>query len=296
MATDAAGNKRWLGYTLYVIGVTILLLYMLFPAKAVENVLDSSIRRINRDLSFKAGTIRPWVPAGLRITAGNIFLAAMKQPILTMDSMYVGPQFLKLVRGEYSVDLHGRVYDGDVRGTLQLGDQGTEIVSGDLAVHDLVLKGYPLPVDKFHSLISGRLNGAIAYGRASAEPAGGGASLELNLSDGQLQLAEPIFTITSVDLQSIKLEAKVTQREATIIRAELAGQEFNGTLSGSILLDEDLNRSQINLKGTLEPQAEFYRKHPDISELMKTMKKRTKRGQYFFAVTGTLGDPKLRLL
>ena len=35
---------------------------------------------------------------------------------------------------------------------------------------------------------------------------------------------------------------------------------------------------------------------PEIRELLKSMKKRVKRGQYFFAITGTLGEPRFRLL
>jgi hypothetical protein len=55
-------------------------------------------------------------------------------------------------------------------------------------------------------------------------------------------------------------------------------------------------RSQINLTGTLEPLAEFYKNYPEIRELLKSMRKRVKRGQYFFAITGTLGEPRFKLL
>ena len=40
-------NNKWLGYTLYVVFVTLLLLYYLFPDQAVVNLVDNGISRIN---------------------------------------------------------------------------------------------------------------------------------------------------------------------------------------------------------------------------------------------------------
>ena len=82
----------------------------------------------------------------------------------------------------------------------------------------------------------------------------------------------------------------------TVAKAELSGLEVKASITGSIQLQPDINQSQLNLKGTLEPLAEFYKKHPEIRELLKSMKKRVKRGQYFFAVTGTLAEPRFRML
>jgi DNA polymerase I-like protein with 3'-5' exonuclease and polymerase domains len=67
-------------------------------------------------------------------------------------------------------------------------------------------------------------------------------------------------------------------------------------MTGSIQLQNDMRLSQLNLRGTLEPLAEFYKNYPEVRELLKAMKKRVKRGQYFFTLTGTLGDPKFKLL
>ena len=296
MAAGANKNKKWLGYTLYVVLVTSLLLYYLFPNQFIEKFLDNSIRRINQELTFKAGNIRPWLPAGLRITAGNIYLGAAEPPLFKADSFYIGPQMLDFIKGEYTFNFHGTAYSGDLKGTLHFTDKGAEFIAGDLVFNDFLLKEYAFLAEKFKHRLIGRLNGEIVYDNESAGKTGGDGRLELSLSDGQLQFLEPLFTIDSVDLQSIRLEAQLNRREVTIVKADLAGPDLNGTMTGSILLHKDINLSQINLKGTLEPQAEFYQNYPEAWDLLKTLKKRVKRGQYFFAVTGTLGDPQFRLL
>ena len=51
-------NKKWFGYALYVVLVTIILLYYLFPAQPVEELLNNSVSRISPEFSFKAEKIR----------------------------------------------------------------------------------------------------------------------------------------------------------------------------------------------------------------------------------------------
>jgi type II secretion system protein N len=296
MVSGPHKDKKWLGYTLYVVLVTTALLYYLFPAQSAEEFLNSRVRRINQDLLFKAGNIKPWIPSGMRISGCNIFLGNMNVPIFYADTFYVGPQILKFVKGEYVFDLQGMAYGGDLAGTIHFTDKNAGTVAGDLIFNDVLLQKYAFLTEKFEHRLIGRLSGEIVYDSDTAGKKGGGGRLELKLSDGQLQFKEPLFDIVSVDLQNIRMEAQLSRGELTITKAELNGSDVNGTMTGSILLHKDINLSQINLKGTLEPQAAFYQKYPDVRDLLKTVKKRVRRGQYSFAVTGTLGDPEFRLL
>ena len=289
-------NKKWLGYAVYVVLVTVMLLYFLFPAQTVEEFLDKSVSRINPEFVFKAEKIGPWIPVGLRITAGKIYFGNTPgAAVFKTDSFYIRPQILKLIRGAYSFDLDGKAYKGDINGTFHFTGEEKDIES-EIVFRDFILADYDFLAEKFIHRLIGSLSGEIVYGNESAGTAGGSGRLDLQLSGGQLQFQAPIFNISSVDLQSIKLEAELSRRKITIIRTELAGSEVNGSMTGSIQLHKDIGLSQLNLKGTLEPQAQFYKNHPEIRELLKTMKTRVKRGEYSFTVTGTLGDPKFKLL
>ena len=293
MASDSK-KKNWLGYAAYVVLITVILLYALFPADSVEELLDSSVSRINPELNFKAENIRPWIPAGLRINSAEIYLGnTPKVTVFKSDSFYIGPHILKLVKGEYDVDLEGRAYEGDIKGTLHFTD--TDIAS-EITFRNLVLDDYDFLAEKIEHKVIGSLSGEIVYNNESGDAAGGNGSIDLRLSDGRLLLKAPVFNIGSLDLQSIKLETKLNRREITIVKADLQGTEVNGSMTGSIKLQKNIRQSQLNLRGTLEPLAQFYQKYPEIRELLKAMKKRVRRGQYFFIVTGTLGNPEFKLL
>ena len=295
MAIEAK-NKKWLGYTLYVVLVGLLLLYFLFPVQAFEDVVDNSVSRITPELGFKAVKISPSLPPGLSIGGGKIFLRNTAGPaVFAADSMHIRPQVLKLFSGKYNVKLSGTAYKGDINGTFRLGDEDGKTFESELFFKELDIGAYELLAEKLQHKLTGMFSGNVVFSGDSANDSGNGRA-DLKLTDGQLLFKNPIFGIDSVDLQNIVLELELQNRKVTIVKGELTGPELNAALAGSIQLQPDVKNSQLNLKGTLEPLPEFYRKYPEIRELLKSMKKRVKRGQYFFAVTGTLEQPRFSLL
>jgi type II secretion system protein N len=295
--TSEAKNKKWLGYTLYVVLVAAILLYFLFPGQAVDEFLDNSLSRISPEFSFRSEKIEAWIPPGLRITSGEVYLNNMvESAVFKSDILFVGPRILEMVKGERSFNLNGTAYSGELSGTFDFAGTDKDIFKGEISFRDFDLAEYDFLSEKFKHRLIGSFSGEIEYGKETAGAVGGSGKANLRLSDGQLKFKDPVFNIAFVDLQSIRLEAELGRRSITIVKAELAGPEVNGTMTGSIQLQKDIGLSQLNLKGSLEPLAEFYKNHPEVRELIKAMKMRVKRGQFSFTITGTLGDPKFKLL
>jgi type II secretion system protein N len=210
----AAKNKKWLGYTLYVVLVTLVLLYYLFPARAVEEFVDNSIRRINPALGFKAEKVRPWVPAGMRISGGQIYVNdSPASPVFKTDTMYIMARILKLIQGKYSFDLDGTAYSGEISGRFDSGDNNAETFDSELVFKDLDLAGYEFPAGRFQHKITGLVSGEIVYNNDSA---GGNGMAQLRLNNGRLQFQTPIFGINAIDLQNIDLELKLQNKRINI--------------------------------------------------------------------------------
>jgi type II secretion system protein N len=293
----AAKNKKWLGYIVYVVLVTVALLYYLFPTRAVEEIVDNSVRRINPALGFKAARIGPWLPAGLRIDAGQIYLnGSSAPPVFKADTLYIKAQLLKLLRGDYSLDLSAAAYRGDIKGSFQsMADDGRGF-AGELDFSDMDLADYGFLADRFQHKITGRISGDIEYSNDSADWAAATGKAHLRLNNGQLQFKAPIFGFSAIDMQNADMELDMRNRKLTVIRGEMSGAEVKAVINGYIQLQPDTKQSQVNMTGTLEPTAEFYKNYPEIRELLKSMKKRVKRGQYFFVIRGTLDAPEFTLL
>ena len=296
MASES-GNKRWLGYTLYVILIALFLLYFLFPAKAVEEFIATSVRRINPDLAFQAVKIRPWIPAGLRVAEGRFYLrSAPETVVFATDNLYITPQVLKVIKGDYSFSLNAKAYKGEIAGSFHPTSKDSNAFETEVTFRDISLGDYDFLAQKFAARISGSLSGEIVYNIDPAVSAAGNGRADLSLTTGQVHFQVPIFGIDSVDLQNVELGMELSGRKLTIVRAELAGQEVKAIMTGTIQVQDNISLSQLNLKGTLEFLAEFSNNHPDIIELLRSMKKRVRRGQYFFIITGTLGAPRFALL
>ena len=290
-------NKIWLGYMLYVVLVAFFLLYFLFPVSTVEEFVAHSVSRISPGLAFQAAKIRPWIPARLRIVEGRLYLRqAPEQPVFEADKLYITPQLLKVIRGDYFFTLEGEAYRGKIAGSIHIAGKDTGAFGTEVTFSDFNLEDYDLLAQKFAHQLSGSLNGGIVYGSNPAGSVGGSGRADLHLRGGRLQFQAPVFGISAIDLQNIDLGLELSGRKVTIVSAELAGQEVKASMTGTIQLQDDIELSQINLKGTMEFLADFYQSHPDIFELLRTMKKRVRRGQYFFAITGTLGAPRFMFL
>jgi len=290
-------KRKWLGYALYVFLVSLFLFYFLFPVNAVEEFAANYVSRINPALTFQASKIRPWVPAGLRVSEGRVYLRhGLEKPVFEIDKLYIAPQALKVIKGDYSFTLEGKAYKGEITGLIHATGKNTGGFETDVMFKNFDLGDYDLLAEKFAHSISGSLSGGIVYNSGPSSNAGGSGRADLRLTAGKLQFQEPVFGISSVDLQSIDLGMEINGRHVTIVRAELAGQEVKASMTGTIQLQENIELSQLDLKGNLEFLAEFYRNYPEIFELLRSMKKRVRRGQYFFAITGTLGAPKFMLL
>jgi type II secretion system protein N len=290
-------DKKWLGYFFYVVLVTIVLLYVLFPAEKVEKFIDSSVSRIEPGLSFGAARIRPWLPAGLHFVESRIYARDKSQSaIFRAESFYIGPQIVQLLKGESRLQIDGQAYNGEIDGWIDLPDENKGSLAGEIIFQNFDLAAHEILTKELKHKVIGSVGGNITFAGNSANIDDINGKAALRLTDGQLLFQEAIFGIPSIDMRGVELEMELNNRKVNIVKAELAGSDIKGSVTGSIQLHKDIMRSSLNLKGTLEPLAEFYKNNPNIRELLKNMKKRVKRGQYFFAVTGTLDEPRFKLL
>lgn len=295
--TPASKNKKWLGYILYVVLVAVVLLYYLFPTQEIAGILDNSVRSINPALGFKAEKIGLQLPVGLSINDGEIYLnKAPKPAIFKADTLAVRPRVMQFLGGNYQFTLAGTAYKGELHGTFRASAGNKRTLESELTFKDMDLGGYDFLAGMFPPRITGKLRGDVQFSQDPAGVAAENGKAHLQLSNGQLQFQAPIFGISAVDMQNIDLQMQLQRGKVLVDKAKLSGADVKGFMAGTIQLQPDIKQSQLDLMGTLEPTAEFYQSHPDIQELLKSMKKRVKRGQYFFKVTGTLAAPNFSLL
>jgi type II secretion system protein N len=209
--------------------------------------------------------------------------------------MTIKPKVLDTLKGEPRFDMSGKAYGGEINGSFNVTDKEKGDFTSLISMRSIAFAELGLLAGKYGHKLLGSLSGEMDYGRDSSGAAGGSGKADLHLADGQLQFEKPMLNIDAVNINSLRVEAELARRTITVLKADLAGPELNGKMTGTIQLHKDMGSSQLNLKGSIEPLAEFYQKYPEIPELLKAMNKRIKRGQIPFAVTGTLDKPRFQL-
>jgi type II secretion system protein N len=291
------GKKRaWFGYGVFAALVAVCALYFRFPAVEVGDYLDRSIKGINPALSFAAATIKPWPPLLLRFTDMKVVSTGADDPLLVADNLVAGPQIRSLVQGKKPVYVFkGKAYGGEFDGRLQLHSDTAQPGSASLSFNGIDLAKYKYFSELLGRHIEGILGGSVDFQTATDRLLGGDGRTKLRVTDGRVELLQPLFGLDAIGFNDLTVEAELANGVLTA-NMEFDGPEIRGTVSGTVRVLADIGQSRLALKGAIEPQAQLEQQHPQAAAAFNLLKKKMKNGRYSFAVSGTVQQPKFSIL
>jgi type II secretion system protein N len=146
--------------------------------------------------------------------------------------------------------------------------------------------------------VKGVLNGTITYGGEYNLLIAGTGEAELRISGGQIELLEPILGGEPIDFDELRIKMVLKNRRIDLTDVELKGRVIQGTLSGSIRLKTEFLKSNLNLRGTLEPLAGFFEsvEGSPYTNTLRFLRQRLKKGKLSFIIHGTLANPGFRFI
>jgi hypothetical protein len=71
---------------------------------------------------------------------------------------------------------------------------------------------------------------------------------------------------------------------------------FKGKITGSVRINKKFSRSVIDLKGAVEVFPGFFKNNNAGLEIIGLLKNRMNKGKISFAIYGTIGAPKYKLM
>jgi type II secretion system protein N len=291
-------QKKWLGYILYSLLLTGVLLYVLFPSEAFRDYLVASVEQGNPEWSLSIETVEPTVTLGMKVLGMKVTLKEDSGGTLfEAQSLLVRPGVWSLLRGEPKLSFKGSAYGGRFNGHALFGEGGLEgPLSLNVELKDMRVERHEHLLRMAGRRIEGGVNGTLTYnGKAEAAMEGEGAA-DLTLSGGEVALLQPLFGLQAIDFDEMDLQLLLRNRQLELDRAELKGPNLRGTVSGRVLLRQELMRSALDLKGTVEPLGEFHKSLANDPLAMKFMGQRLKGGKLSFAIQGDVDRPRLRFL
>ena len=291
-------NKKLLAYILYGILLTIGLLYYRFPSEAIEDYLQARAERADPRLRFTVVKVSPTLTLGLKFLTPTLSLRANPgKTLFKADNLSVRPVIWTLFREQKKYCFESKAYQGVLEGCIDVSKNSSKTpILTSVTVTDLRMT----EDSPFKSLIGrnlvGDLNGAMSYKGPTTSLMNGDGQANLRLSNGRIDLLEPILSLKAIDFNEVLVKAVLRNRKINVSNMEIKARNMQGSLSGIISLKKDLFKSSLDMKGTIEPSDDFFKSLTGAADAMKLFRKRLKRGKIRFVIRGTLAEPRFRLI
>jgi type II secretion system protein N len=284
---------KWWGYVLYGAFLTVALFYYRFPSDDLRNYLEITVAKLHPGLVLSTSKLRLAFPPGLKFSGGRLFLKERpERPLFRADSLFVGPEFLPLLAGKLQYGFDCFAYGGALKGNIRferadrVGPFTTSIRLEDIQIGDY---GY------FSSLIGrnikGVMKGTVTYSGNRLEPMQGRGDAALYISEGEVQLLNPILSLQSIDFDHLSIKMSLKDRTLNLTSLELKGRTVQGELSGTIRINKVIQESRLDIQGMIAPLGELFGSRGAVRDNLKSLRQRWKGKGFSFVVRGTLGDP-----
>jgi type II secretion system protein N len=291
-------RKKWVGYILFGILLTLGLLYYRFPSEAIQGFIQARVEKISPRLALSMERVSPSITLGLKFLEPELFLRTTPQkPIFKADRLFVRPVFLSLFRGEWTFCYNALAYKGVFEGCTSVAkDKNDASFQTTLVLKDVPMGGDNPLKEAIGRNLEGILNGTVTYNGQSKSLIRGTGEVDLRLSEGRMELVEPILNLEGISFHEVLVKMSLSNRKLNLTRVALRGTNMNGTLTGVVNLNKELSRSSLNLRGTLEPFADFIKDLTDSPDTVRLIRQRLKRGKITFVIRGTLAEPNFRFM
>jgi len=291
-------HKKWLGYFLYGLLLTLGLLYYRFPSDSFRDYLQASVGKADPDLVLSLEEVSPSYRLGMQFLGTRISRkGAGKETVLKVNRLLVRPDLWSLLQGKWRLLFDGLAYGGAIKGNANFRE-GSLKAPFDVSIQ---LKG--MQIGDYENLrglvgrqVKGDLSGVISYSGGTGALMNGTGEAHLTLSNGVVELLQPIFSLEAVDFREVGVNLVLKNQTIDLTQAELKGPNMQGTLSGVVILDRDLSKSRLDLRGAVEPIGDLYKRLAGNLGETKFFKQRLKGGKISFTIKGEIAQPQFNFI
>jgi type II secretion system protein N len=245
-------KKRALWYVSYGIAVSIVFLYLLFPADLVKNKIEAAA--LSQNIILKVGALRPSLPLGIRFNNFSVSSTDGRDVFFQGETIDLQAGLLSFLRKTSSVNFGGKAYGGDFTGHIGFASSTKTFPPADasLTFQKIDLGRYPLISNELGKAVSGKVKGSLSLTNSKESNARMAGSLTLFLVKGSYSLTEPFLGVSRIEIDHGEIRAQLKNGVLKLEKMEMFGPQINCLLKGEITLADDMKNSQLNLNGTME--------------------------------------------
>jgi type II secretion system protein N len=276
---------RFIGFLLYGIILTGVLLYVRFPTEKFISYCQEKLATAIPGTSWNIGNIRYLPP--LTVSFGDV-RAGGKDPESGELAVRVIDVSMVSLRDVHRYSFTATAYDGAAEGQL-IVSPGGEVDINDLVMRDMDLEKLAADLRLDNRKISGTLFLTGKYSSGGEKKAQGEAQIELK--DGTVELLQPILSME--ELQFSMVSTKIDYRDDIIHldKGTVDGNELFGSFAGEISSSWPLREAMLTISGQVGVSEEFLQARPQERRLISEMQSRLGKDTLPFFLGGSLGNP-----
>jgi len=284
-------TKKTLFYTTYIIGITVLFLYYLFPSDAVKDYVAYKMSLENPDISITIDHVSPVLPPGIKLY--DVGIAHGNKVLIDLDSLRITPGWLSVFSSTKTTNFKGRLNAGTVDGTTQVdssSEQGAEKIEGTIS--GVQVQGIPALQGLTAHNISGSLGGDFIIAGTWPNRSMTG---QLTLSDSRISFDQPIIGLPSLEFIKIDADLALNKGNLAIKKLSARGNQLDADISGTIALNEGGPQNALNLNGSISPHHGFLAKMKNSIPASFLLQRKAGNTAISFTIGGTVEAPAFRL-
>ena len=284
-------TKKIVAYSLYVTGITVFFLYLLFPSDKIRTYTEHIVAELSPGTTLNIEHINPTVPPGFRFT--NASIRFEQETIVRFDHGRFVPSYRSMISSRPTGNFSASVGNGMIDGTISVhSEKDDRTLSSRIYLAAVDLGEIPILNGLYPANVSGNLDGEIFYEASMHQGVqlNGNGSAVFNIAGLRVSLDEDILGINQFLFSSVKAEAQMENGHISIKRLDMEGSQFSASGSGTLLVRDPIESSKIDLAGTIQL-------HPEIIRQFGALIPRNylEKGEVPVRITGTLAAPRYML-
>jgi type II secretion system protein N len=274
------------------------LLYYRFPSESIAAYLESAVVKANPRILLSLKNVRPAFPLSVDFIGAKMYLKkAPQKPFMSVKNLSLRPEAWAFLQGTQVYHFNVNAYGGNLKGNVRFEDlERMDSLTATMKLKDLHIGRHPYLSALMGRDVSGVLGGDIVYSGQYNNLIEGVGEAILNISGGRVHLLQPILGFESLQFDRLSMKMTLKNKKVVLSDVGLQGPAVKGQLSGTIILNNDIQASRLDLRGTLEPLGGLFGNLKGKSNSLKFLRQSLKNLQRSFVIRGTFRDPEFRFL
>ena len=287
-------NKKVIGYILWAMVLTMVLVIWRFPYESLQEKLEA-VAGANLGLQFDLADMSFTIPPGLKFAKCTVrSMDVGNKSLFELTKVHTRFKLLPLLKGNLAFTVRSEAYGGTLSGDFRLAPihnfqnyrmqvWAKKVQLGDQTGISLIL-GRP---------IEGEISGEIDLEGVVGNLLNGAGRGNFKLVDGSCPIDSPYLKVKTLEGLEVSATIELSGGSFTISDCRFSGKGFQGALTGEVRLQPGLTNSALNLAGQGQVKAELIDFPADKRSVAETFLSRGK--PLPFKVRGTIAEPRLVL-